>query len=294
MKKLLLIVNPIAGQKRAARRLPEIRRVFADCGYESTVYYTSYAGDAREKMKTAAGFDRIVIAGGDGTLRESVTGLCEAGLTVPVGYIPCGSTNDFGTSLGLSKDLLRAARDAAALTPVPTDLGSFCGSTFGYVASFGAFTPASYSAPTRLKNAVGHFAYILEAVKQLPTLRPYHLRVETAEGSCEGEFLLGAVANSTSMAGVLRLDKSLVRFDDGLFEILLVEYPRSFRAWCATVRGLLTKRYDGKRIRFFSTASVTIIADPSMPWSLDGEKHEGIARGEARVLPGAVRMARPR
>ena len=68
------------------------------------------------------------------------------------------------------------------------DIGRWNERSFIYVASFGAFTRSSYAASQAAKNALGHFAYILEGMKDLNTLRPYHIRL-TADGGGAGRGL---------------------------------------------------------------------------------------------------------
>ena len=141
MKTLLLIMNPTAGQRRAAKFLAEIVALFSKYGYENIVYMTAKRGDGTKiAAENAHRADLVVCAGGDGTLNEVIAGVLSSGADVPVGYIPAGSTNDFAASLNLSKNVLQAARDIMEGVPQTLDVGSFNGRYFSYVASFGAFT----------------------------------------------------------------------------------------------------------------------------------------------------------
>ena len=127
-RRLLLILNPCAGQRRANRVLPEILRALLDAGYRCETYITAASGDAtRYAAAHAAEFDRIVCAGGDGTLNETIAGVLASGAGVPIGYIPCGTTNDYASSIGLSSDVLQAARDAVGGEPHRLDVGLFNG-----------------------------------------------------------------------------------------------------------------------------------------------------------------------
>ena len=172
MKKMLFIMNPFAGVKRANRHLADILLTFTQAGYEVITHMTLGRGDAtavaREKGKDV---DLVVCCGGDGTLNETITGLLSAGADTPIGYIPAGSTNDFASSMHLSRNLLQAARDIVEGEPHTLDLGSFNGRCFSYVASFGAFTRASYATSQSVKNALGHLAYVLGGIKELPSIR---------------------------------------------------------------------------------------------------------------------------
>ena len=142
--------------------------IMVKAGWEVTVYTTQCQGDAVEKARLEAGeYDRIVCSGGDGTLDEVVTGMMKAKSRVPIGYIPAGSTNDFGNSLGIDKDMRKAAQIAASGRMFPCDIGRFNDDFFVYVAAFGLFTDVSYQTSQDMKNVLGHAAYILEGAKQL-------------------------------------------------------------------------------------------------------------------------------
>ena len=111
MKKLLFVMNPYAGMRRANRFLTDILSLFNGRGYEVTVHMTAGPGDGARAVEAMAGrADLVVCAGGDGTFNETVTGLLRSGLDLPLGYIPCGSTNDFANSLKLPTNVLQAAQ----------------------------------------------------------------------------------------------------------------------------------------------------------------------------------------
>ena len=148
MKKLLFIMNPFAGQKKANKVLPEILMLFTEAGFEINISMTTGPGAAAQLAAERGGMaDLVVCCGGDGTLNETIAGLLQAGLDVPVGYIPSGTTNDFASSLNLSHNPIQAAKDILEGEPVPYDICKFDDRYFCYVASFGAFTKASYAVP---------------------------------------------------------------------------------------------------------------------------------------------------
>ena len=148
MKRMLFIMNPISGQKRAHRYLPDILALFNRAGFETIVYITGSQGDAaRIVTERAAAMDLVVCCGGDGTLNETITGILQSGIDIPIGYIPAGSTNDFAASLKLSSNIMQAAQDIVDGEPVAYDVGKFGDRYFSYVASFGAFTRSSYMTP---------------------------------------------------------------------------------------------------------------------------------------------------
>ena len=178
MKRLLLILNPCSGKKRANRALAEIVSIFNRGGYDVTVYTTAARGDATQVAASRCReFDCVVCAGGDGTFNEVVSGVYAAGSDTPIGYIPAGSTNDFASSLKLPTNILKAAQTIVEGEPVSYDVGRFGGRYFSYVASFGAFTRSSYATPQNVKNALGHTAYVLSGITELSQIRKEHIKM---------------------------------------------------------------------------------------------------------------------
>lgn len=292
---MLVVMNPRAGMRQGAKNLSDILSVFQAGGYLPTVLITEKAGDAsrlvREYGKEA---EVIVCIGGDGTLNEVVTGMLEAGCTHPIGYLPAGSTNDFASSLGLSRDLLTAARDVVSGVPAPYDVGRFGGRCFTYVASFGAFTRTSYNTPQDVKNALGHVAYILNGIYDLTRIRAIPMRVETDADVFEGEYIFGAVSNSTSIGGMLHLDPEIVDLNDGLMEVLLIRVPANAAELAQLLYALSAQSFEESDcILFRSTTSVRITTKEDVDWSLDGEYEKGRPLVEIVNVPDAIRVIVP-
>ncbi|WP_347559750.1 YegS/Rv2252/BmrU family lipid kinase [Clostridium sp. AM58-1XD] len=160
MKKLLFIVNPRSGKGKIRSKMLEILDIFIKAGYEVRVYITQQPLDAKNvAAQKGRKMDLIVCSGGDGTLNETVSGLMELKDPPPLGYIPAGSTNDYGTSLNIPKQMLQAAKVAVTGENQMADVGKFCDEKyFVYIAGFGAFTEVSYLTPQDKKNVLGHQA----------------------------------------------------------------------------------------------------------------------------------------
>lgn len=288
---LLLILNPAAGTRSARRLLPEIIAMFTNYGYACLTFVTEQRGDATrfvEQYGDRAG--KIVCIGGDGTFNETVTGLLRAGLRVPVGYIPAGSTNDFANSLHLPSDILEAARNIVEGEPVTLDAGRFRERYFAYVASFGAFTRASYETPQNVKNALGHLAYILEGMKDLPTIRPERVKLVANGEVFEDDYLFGAVSNSTSLGGILTLPQETVDMNDGMFEIMLVHMPKTAAELNEILTAVTSKQYRCGMIDFIRTSRAEVFASSAMDWSLDGEREKGCEHIVIENVRDALRL----
>ena len=292
MKKLLFVINPYAGMRKAAKMLPEILAVFNRADYDVRVYVTAEAGDGIRAVATMAqGMDLVVCSGGDGTFNETITGLMQAGLQFPVGYIPSGSTNDFAASLQIPSDPVEAARQIVEGTPNVYDLGRFGQRYFSYVASFGAFTKASYSTPQSVKNLLGHMAYVLEGMQEISQIRKHHVKLTLDEGEVlEDDYIFGAVCNSTSVGGIVTLDPNQVDLKDGRFEVLLVRAPKTWQEISECLLAVQKQQYNSAMMTFRSAARIAVEADPEMPWTLDGEKEEGHNFVEIQNLHQAIQI----
>ena len=292
MKRLLLIMNPAAGTKKATPHLSEILSVFGRAGYECLTFMTQKRGDGTELAAAYGGqSDLVVCIGGDGTFNEVISGTVRAGHSTPIGYIPAGSTNDFAASLNLSKNVIQAAQDIVAGHPVPYDVGRFRDRYFTYVASFGAFTKTSYATSQNVKNALGHLAYVLGGIKELSSLRRYHVAMTLDNGRREeGDYIFGAVSNSTSVGGILTLDPKIVDMNDGLFELLLVRFPENMAKLAEVIVALTSQKYGSPSLVFLPARQMTVEADPGMDWTLDGEFAQGSASIEIENLHSAVNI----
>ncbi len=276
MKKLLLIVNPCAGTKKAARNFVGIVSAFNRAGWSVNTYVTGAPGDGAIHVKNhAQEADVVVCCGGDGTFNETVNGLLGSGVKIPIGYIPSGSTNDFATSLKLSADILQAAQDIIEGQPSYYDVGLFGNRYFSYVASFGAFTRASYRTMQNVKNALGHTAYLLEGIQEISQIRKEHVRLELDGEVVEDDFLFGAICNSTSVGGILTLDPRQVDLCDGKFEVLLVRAPKDLGEIGECIQAVQKQTYNCRMMTFRSASQIKITANPKMTWTLDGEREDG-------------------
>ena len=290
-KRALLIINPVSGKKAVLRYIPEIIRSLMDAGYLVTTAVTSRQGEAAELARDLGrDYELVCCTGGDGTLNETLSGLVLGGIDVPIGYIPCGSTNDFAISRGLSTDIPTAAKRMATGRCRRYDVGMFGERVFGYVAAFGAFSWLSYTTDQNLKNVLGHTAYILDAVKDVYKLKPVSLSLTANGVHYEDEYIFGAVCNSTSVAGTITLPSNVVDTCDGILEVLLIKTPKTIVDLENIVRGILSQDYSSPLIDFFQTRELDIDSPDGLEWALDGECSIPSGKVHVSVLPGFMNL----
>lgn len=271
-KKLLFVFNPHAGKALIKNQLLEILDVMVKADYEVTVYPTQKEGDARDKVQREADrYDLVVCCGGDGTLDEAVTGMMGCRKKVPLGYIPAGSTNDFASSLGIPKDMEKAAQTAVNGRGFSCDVGYFNGDFFVYVAAFGLFTEVSYCTSQEWKNLLGHAAYILEGIKHLYDIPSFFIQAEYNNMRIQDEFIFGMITNSTSVGGFKGMTGKDVLLDDGVFEVTLIKKPRNPMELNEIMGSLVKLVDDTDMVYSFKTSEARFTSSQEIPWTLDGE-----------------------
>ncbi len=274
MKKIYFIYNPHSGKEQIGSKLNEILRTLAETDNELTVVPTVGSQDALKRITYLKdGYDLVVCSGGDGTLKEVVTGMMKRPVEkrIPIGYIPAGTTNDFAKSLDIPRNMGDAAKNIMTGHPFDCDIGSFNEDNFVYIASFGIFTEVSYSTKQEIKNVLGHMAYVLEGMKSLYNIKSYHMRVSSDEMEFEGDFLFGMITNSKSVAGFKGLVRGDVAFDDGYYEATFIKQPKNPLELQEILSALLIEEIDTNYMYSFKTKKLLIEAQENVSWTLDGE-----------------------
>lgn len=274
MKKLMLIVNPVAGRSGFLQNFGEAMKILGEAGYATTLYFTSARGDAANFAgRYSQEYDLVACVGGDGTLSEILSGLMEIENPPKIGYFPMGTANDVATTLGLPKnDMVRAARQIIKGDPHPFDVGGFGEDEFfAYIAAFGAFTKVSYATPQNQKKALGHLAYVLQGAVEIGNIEAYHAVIEYDEGIIEGKFIYGSMSNSTSVAGIVRLPSDMVCLGDGKSEIVLVKEPRSVEEMGNILTSVISGNFDSNNLIIVHTTKAKFRFDRPVAWTRDGE-----------------------
>ena len=272
-KKVLFIVNPKSGKGSIRSKLLDIVDIFVKAGFDLTLYISQSAGDARAKAKEVEGrYELVICSGGDGTLDEVISGMMECEKRSAIGYIPCGSTNDFAHSLKIPTSMTKAAEHIAAWKEFPCDIGRFNDDYFVYIAAFGLFTDVSYETSQDVKNVLGHLAYILEGMKKLTEIKSYPMKVESEEMTVEGNFLFGLVTNSTSVGGFRNITGKHVHLDDGVFEVTLIKTPQNILELNEIIQAVIAGKSENNKYFYqFRSSHVKFTSESPVAWTQDGE-----------------------
>ncbi len=270
---MMIIVNPVAGRGGYTLNFGEAMRVLSR-DYVTSLFFTSAKGDAtRFAFEYGADFDVVTCIGGDGTLSEVLSGLMKLENPPFVGYIPMGTANDVATTLHIPKnDTVGAANLILSGEPHPYDVGGFGDNEyFAYIAGFGAFTNVSYTTPQDQKNVLGHLAYVLQGMAELPYIESVKTRVEFDDGVIEADLVYGSMSNSTSVAGIVKLKNEMVSLGDGYSELVLVKNPTDVNGFGEILSSVLSGRFEGDKLIILHTKKAKFTFDHPVAWTRDGE-----------------------
>ena len=286
-KTALLIVNPVAGRMQIRRNLTRVIQNLMAGGYMVTSYVTSSRGEATELAEQIGSkYDLLVCAGGDGTLNECISGLAKQNIQVPVGYIPCGSTNDFALTHEIPVDIAKASRAAASENSRAYDIGCFSERFFLHHALFGAFTRMAYSTDQAQKNVLGLGAYLLDGIREFSNLKSISMSLRFDDTCVEGEYVFGAFSTNRLIGEIFALPEDLIAPNDGKLAAVLIKTPKNMTQWDLIVRSLLSGDPQCEMIEILVSDRFQIRTEESVEWSLDGESSGLRTEAELSVKQG--------
>ena len=266
----MFIYNPVSGTGLVRKKMFDIVQYYNS--HEFLVTMCPVLKLEELNREDFDGYDRVVVSGGDGTLNNFISYTGKMDIDFPIAYIPAGSTNDYAATLGLKGDLNKVLDTSVTGREQAVDMGQFNDMNFLYVAAFGIFTKVVYTTPQEIKNIMGYSAYILEGIKAMSELTTYKLKMSIDERYYEGDFLLGLVTNSLSVAGMKNRAGADMALDDGMFETLCVRAPKNLLGLNKIVVALAAGRpEDCDEIIIGKGSHVTIEHDVTTAWTLDGE-----------------------
>ena len=290
--------NPNAGTKKIVGKLNDVVYELLDEQCDLVLSPTRKRNDAKEAVSAylrEGNCVKVVCSGGDGTLHEVVEGLMESEpeKRVPIVYLPAGSTNDFGYSMCLPKDVVEAAKLSKTGIPYSCDIGCFNGKYVVYTAAFGLFSDVSYATSQSLKNVLGHAAYLLNGAGALANIERVNATITLPDETIEGTFLMGMVVSSSSIGGFRGITGPDVRLNDGKFELFLIREPSPLQ-----VAGLLNdirkRNFDNPLIVFRHITEAAFEFEVEVAWTIDGEYGGACLQAHMSVKKHAVTFMVPR
>lgn len=290
MADFCLIVNPIAGRGAAKRALDQASALFAEKGHSIAVKLSEYAGHATELAKQAAreAHHVIVALGGDGTVREVAMGLLGSGAVM--GFLPCGTGNDFARPLDMPTDVENAVDILIHGEDREMDAGYANDEFFINVAGFGFDVDALDATEFfKTKPLLSGSAYLWGLLRALTRLQLRDTKIIADGVEMEKKVLMIAAGNGTHFGGGMCITPQAVPHD-GLLDICIV-HDVTRRTVLRVLPKLMKGRHieETKFVTYFKAAKCTAISTPVARMETDGEV-VGLTPVTFRAEPRALTM----
>lgn len=292
----LLIVNPKAGRIGSER--PWVRCVQSLCADRNVPLHIKTVAETHDTYAWAShaakdNHDLLIVAGGDGTMNQAVTGLKRGG-ELPVVLLPTGSGNVLAKTLGIP---LKPTHGLAMLEQPSfrsIDLG-FSPSHQRYLLQGAAIGPGSelfQDATQHVKNLIGFPAYFVAALKHVVLVRTGRFHC-TLDGNDSDVATQALVITNTDIPGLhLLTGRAAVTVDDGVLDVLVLQHNSVFDLLRVLRQTLAHPEEQLDTIFYKQAKNIVVRTDHPVPMTLDGEVLHG-SYLELTTLPKALRIVVP-
>jgi diacylglycerol kinase (ATP) len=251
-------------------------------------------GETRRLARDAVqrGVDRLVIAGGDGTINTVINAIAPRFAETELALLPLGTGNDLARSLGLPvDDLEESARIAFQGTAIPLDLGRVTGggeSYFVNAASGGVGGTVASDIAAAEKIRWGALAYWRTAITKLTQLSEYEVKLSLDDRTLELPLYGLVVANGRFVGGGFEIAPR-ARLNDGQLDVTTIPVLPASELLVAGLNFGLQRFDQATAIKFYRARRIEITSQPAIPFSVDGEPMRTY-NATFEVIPGAIRM----
>ncbi len=278
--------------------LEELRAALADHGHADPPWYevpkSKKAPKKIRKMIDEYGVDRVLVWGGDGTVRRAINTIIGDDLDASIGILPAGTANLLANNLDVPIDLRGAVDVALHGDPRPIDVGEMNGTFFAVMAGAGFDAMMIREADeSALKERFGRFGYVVAGFRHRQ-VSPAVVRIEL-DGApwYHGTASCVIVGNVSTILGGLEAfpDASPT---DGRLEVGVVD-ARSATDWLRVLASATVRRADKSPLTKVSSAQdISIRFDRTLPWEVDGGDRDRASDFDIRCVPRGVRICQPR
>ena len=271
MKKVRFIYNPYSGENGIIDEIDNVIRIHQDVGMIIVPYRIKKGKDLSEALDTVDDtYAYILIAGGDGTVDSVVNAMEQRNINLPIGILPVGTANDFGSFLGIPSDVETACKQILSSKPKLIDIGKINEKYFVNVASTGLFTDVSQKTDVNLKNTIGKLAYYLKGLEELPNFRRLKLKLTSKECTFDGEMYLLLVFNGKT-AGNFNLATE-ADVTDGKLDVIIFKAIQIIELIPLFIKVLRGEHLDSDKVVYFKTDDLYIESSEDIVTDIDGER----------------------
>lgn len=289
--KALVVYNAFSGNNKVAQKIPyicqtlktkyELVESFQSRGPKSITDYIVHHGEE---------FDLIVAAGGDGSVNEVVNGMMQLQHRPTLAYVPAGTCNDTGKTLGLKKSVRKTMKIILAENKTFLDVNKINDQFFVYGLAAGSLTDVSYDIDYKLKKKFGRFAYYLQAVKSAGKDRSISVTIEADGKEYKGDYFLFLATNSRYLASFKLHRKERIYLDECKLFVTLIRKKNKWINLIDLGLFLIIGEHYRHNIEHFEAKNIIITSNKAVPFNTDGEKTPKRRKIEITVLPEQIEV----
>ena len=274
MKKAMLIINPTSGGEKALDYKEKLEN-------KAKEYFEYVETKITEKAKDATAFadeaskenyEAVIVFGGDGTVNEVISGIAEKDYSPKLGIIPGGTGNLITKLLEISQDIDEAIDQLDFNKTNAIDIGKANKSYFGYIFSVGSLPEAIHNVEIEDKTKYGVLAYAINTIKSVIKDEVFNIKIETENGSYEGEASQVLVLLSNYYA-----DKKIFEENkDGYANILILKNASIISKLSLIPDLLKGDIVENDNIEYIKAKDITISSDTKLESDIDGDQSDDL------------------
>jgi len=274
MKKAMLIINPTSGGEKALDYKEKLENKAKEYFEYVETKITEKAKDATAFAEEASkeNYEAVIVFGGDGTVNEVISGIAEKDYIPKLGIIPGGTGNLITKLLEISQDIDEAIDQLDFNKTNSIDIGKANKSYFGYIFSVGSLPEAIHNVEIEDKTKYGVLAYAINTIKSVIKDDVFNIKVETENGSYEGEASQVLVLLSNYYA-----DKKIFEENkDGYANILILKNASIISKLSLIPDLLKGDIVENDNIEYIKAKDITISSDTKLESDIDGDQSDDL------------------
>ncbi len=290
--KALVVYNGFSGKSKILKQIDYISQRLKS-KYEIVECFKSTGPNSIRDyvLQNAKEYDLLVAAGGDGSINEVVNGLMMVSKRPTLAYVPTGTCNDTGKTLGLKRSLRKTMNIILDENKTYLDVNQINGQYFIYGLAAGNLTNVSYAAKYKVKKLFGQFAYYVEAVKTIGKDNSIHIDIlADGETKISGKFFLFLAVNSRYLASIKLHRKKRIYLNEGKLYVTLIRKKNRLMNMIDFVLFLLLGESYQHNIVHFEAKNMVVTSKDAIAYNTDGEGIPKLSRIEVTVLPEQIEM----
>ena len=298
-KQAILLYNAYAGHRNIVGELDRITERLQELGYDLRLHRSIAPGDIRTYILQNVEIERthlILVSGGDGTVNECVSAMCEKELDIPLMILPLGTANDFANSAGIPSNVEECLDLITNGHLDYIDIGKANEKYFINVCNMGLFSGVSHTVDPESKKKFGRLAYYFKGIEEIQNYQAMDITLTVDDEKLHDQYLLILVFNGKGAGGMLNLAKN-AEIADGKFDVVCIKNLKLFEMPALMLKVLQGVHLKDVNVDYLTGSKIKIECHNheanQFVTDVDGEAGPSLPM-EIEVLARKVRVYLPR